>query len=159
VPDCVEALARAEHLSERGRIFAELFESLCPEDVPSSLGAKAVPFLIELVGAPETPKKNEILLFLRDLWANHPSRQRAALGRARHFAEWPRPLPSYPAACATREAVYSGWREYAALLSHDEPEVRASAAYLLALLGAAEANDALRAHLEVEPDPVTRATM
>lgn len=117
--------------------------------------ALAVPYIVDAVARATPSVKAEIALFLANVAAVHGAQPMA-------FEPWvfrsmPAP-PDYAEAVAAVEAVRSARDAFVPWLDDDEPTLRAVAAFLLSGIDPTCVG-ALGARLDVEADPLVRATL
>ncbi|HEV8194310.1 MAG TPA: hypothetical protein VGP82_22905, partial [Ktedonobacterales bacterium] len=167
-PDALRALL-SQDPSVQDAAMDDLWSSLCHQGTIYEASLQAVPFLLELLAAPETTRKAEILLLLVGLAdGGFPDRFDVAAGRllseldtpdARREVAERRHLPG-----RLREAVCAGRDIYLALLTADAREDRSAALRVLttACTGdddGSEIASALRRRSDAESDRLVRAAL
>jgi hypothetical protein len=165
VPDAIRALASPDAV-ERRRALEQLWGSLCHQGTIYTATPYAVPFLLELLAAPEVKGKEHLLLLLNafgsgginafdpDSWSflagNDSPEARRQLEEGN---EWVR---------KTRAAVHAGCSLYARLLADPSTRIRAAALELLVsrcggdAAGIARGAELFRLQLGREHSPVLR---
>lgn len=163
LPDLLRALA-AKDRKARTESLTALFGNIWHQGAVFEATAPVVPFLIELLSAPdceETEGIIELLLCIAAGQSYHqvqapfigdklePSELRGRISRETAWVE------------AARCAVEAGWTSYARLLSASKPCVRERAAHLMAACRAQASTTAevVRAHLAYEATPAVQASL
>ncbi len=157
IPELLRDLASGRSAAV-GSALGRLEYAICHDGTVYEATAPSVPFLRAVAAVPGGPRREEILVLLREIACGEgPGDQRSR----RYFVATPPPeelAAERRAAIDARDAVAAGVEEYLAALEDPTPRVRAAAAYLLAALPeqAGRSIDPLLARLPVEEDRVAR---
>ncbi len=160
IPGLLRALA-GPSAKDAAKAGLELSKRLGPDGTTTSAGAAAIPFLIEILAAPESHHKENILDTIVGLSIGHPHDLLwAGLDPAspEYKARFEGPAGAdYQAA---RAAARKGIPTYTALLAGGSPSVRSFAAYALAWFpeDAADILKALRLRLDAEAEELPLAS-
>lgn len=135
-----------------------LHGALALHGVRCEASARAVPFLLELAADPDVRERHDLLLLVAQLVAGSFG---VAAEPVIYAGEPDRGGDGDPVLRAVYRAAERGARLYVALLADPDPDVRGAAACVLACLWsrASEALPALRARLDLEPQPQARACL
>ncbi len=170
VPDQIRALANSDEDTRKNALW-ELYGNIFHQGTRYEATPHAVPFLYELLDAPETPTKEHIVYLLISIALGYEDEYLPggldAVALRRQLAQGDsRKTPSERAECDAKygygpsidlrcyDAVRSGVPSLLRLLSDEESSIRRSAVYALAWFpeDAAESLPAIRHRLQVESE-------
>lgn len=155
VPGLIEALGSSQ-AKARAQAIWKLGASICHQGTFYSATPPTIPALVDLAARPKTKDRHAILKLLADI-ATFDDHARFILDGIEE-----KRLPALPKVYAkSLEAVRAGFPVFAKLLDAQEPEVRASAAFLLAWLEsrAKESLPLVRGALAREKDANAKAAL
>lgn len=170
IPDLIRALAFGT-AEAREQAHDALYGNLWHQNTVFEATAYAVPFLLELLGAPDVPEKDWILQYLHalshgtsfiDVHQHIPFMASGAFARMKADGEFDDALAEELSWVQEAfEEVQEGVPLYAALLDDPEPPVRTSAAFVLSgfCAGKESSIEALASRLIVESDASVRASL
>jgi hypothetical protein len=162
VPGLLRQLTSAD-AEARGAALFDLYGNIYHQGTVYEATAHAVPFLVELLRAPEIPDKEAILGLLQAIGQGSSYLQVHAplLGRDLGDEEQARIGDELVWVARARQAVADGADAYLRLVSDRRPEVRVYAAYLLGSLRelATRAMPVLEGQLAGEADERARASL
>lgn len=155
VPGLLEALGSSQ-AKARAQAIWKLGASICHQGTFYSATPPAIPALVDLVAAPKTKDRQAILKLLSSI-ATFDDHARFLLEGIQE-----KRIPALPKVYTkSLDAVRAGFPVFASLLDAQEPEVRASAAFLLAWLegSARQALPLVKSALAREKDATTKAAL